>query len=942
MTNLLASMENKKHGNIVIKGARVHNLKNINLEIPRNKFIVVTGLSGSGKSSLAFDTIYAEGQRRYVESLSSYARQFLGRMNKPEADLIQGIPPAIAIEQKVNTRNPRSTVGTSTEIYDYLKLLFSRAGQTISPISGIEVKKDQVSDVADFIGSYPEKTKFILSCPLFIEQDTGLNEQLNQLIKEGFSRIIMQEEVVNIQELIDDPSLLKTEKNPGILIDRGIVSLEKDAMSRYKDSIQTAFEKGKGDCIVRIYTKNDAINRTFNNRFEADGMSFEEPGPHMFSFNNPLGACPKCEGYGKVIGIDEDLVIPNKHLSVFDDAVQCWKGEKLSEWKNALIYQAEKFNFPIHKPYYLLSDEQKDLLWNGNTYIKGINSFFDYLEEKKYKIHYRVMLSRYRGKTICPECKGSRLKKEAGWVKINGYSIQDLVLMPINQLQVLVKNLKLNEHQQSVSKRILLEINNRIEFLIHVGLSYLTLNRLSSSLSGGESQRINLATSLGSSLVGSIYILDEPSIGLHPRDTNKLIRVLRKLQKIGNTVLVVEHEEEIIRAADQLIDIGPEAGRFGGEIVFQGTHEELIKRGTSLTAKYLTNQEQIPIPEFRRKWTNYLEVIGARENNLKNLSVKIPLNVMTVVTGVSGSGKSSLIRNILYPALAKKITGYGENAGKHDELRGDYKMIKNVEIVDQNPIGKSSRSNPATYLKAYDEIRKLYSLQQHAVHNGFKASHFSFNIAGGRCEECQGEGTIKVEMQFMADVYLQCEHCEGKRFKEEILEVKFNNKNIFEILEMPIDEAIDFFNQSKDSVAKKIVSKLQPLQDVGLGYVKLGQSSNTLSGGESQRIKLASFLSKDNKTENQLFIFDEPSTGLHFHDIRKLLDAFNALIKKGHSIVIIEHNSEIIKSADWIIDLGPEGGSEGGEIIFEGLPEGIINCKASYTGKYLKEKFERN
>lgn len=930
----------KSSENIVIKGARVHNLKNVSVNIPRNKFIVITGLSGSGKSSLAFDTIYAEGQRRYVESLSSYARQFLGRMNKPEADLIQGIPPAIAIEQKVNTRNPRSTVGTSTEIYDYLKLLFARIGKTISPISQKEVKKDSVTSVVNEIIKRKENTKFIIASPLIINQEYGLKEQLENLIKEGYNRVDLKGELINLEDLLNDSKALNTKDQPLLVIDRASVKLDEDSISRFGDSVQTAFNKGEGKCFLKFIDKEKEKIYSYSNKFEADGMEFEEPSVHMFSFNNPLGACPLCEGYGKIIGIDEDLVIPNKSLSVYQDAIVCWKGEKMGEWKNKLVFAADKFDFPIHRPYYELSPEDKILLWTGNKHFKGLNAFFKHLDEKKYKIHYRIMLSRYRGKTTCTECNGSRLKKEAGYVKVNGISIQEIVLWPITELRKFFETIKLSEYDSKVAGRVLTEINNRLDFLTNVGLGYLTLNRLSATLSGGESQRINLATSLGSSLVGSLYILDEPSIGLHPRDTNRLISVLKNLKHIGNTVIVVEHEEEIIRAADEIIDIGPLAGRFGGEIVFQGDHLQLLKSTKSLTAKYLNEELKIEVPATRRKWNNYIEIIGARENNLKNINVKIPLNIMTSITGVSGSGKSSLIRSILYPGIKKILEGYGDKTGLHDAILGDFKLISNVEIVDQNPIGKSSRSNPATYLKAYDEIRKLFASQIHSTHNGFKASHFSFNIAGGRCEECQGDGTIKVEMQFMADVYLKCESCDGKRFKDEILEVRYKEKNIFDVLEMSVSEALLFFGESKGSMEKKICTKLQPLDDVGLGYVKLGQASSTLSGGESQRIKLASFLSKDNKTANQLFIFDEPTTGLHFHDISKLLAAFNALINKGHSIVIIEHNVEVIKSSDWVIDLGPEGGDLGGELLFEGTPEDLAKVEKSYTGQYLKGKLK--
>ncbi|MDP3915086.1 MAG: excinuclease ABC subunit UvrA [Bacteroidota bacterium] len=923
---------------IQIKGARVHNLKNIDLKIHRNKLIVISGLSGSGKSSLAFDTLYAEGQRRYVESLSSYARQFLGRINKPEVDYIKGIPPAIAIEQKVNTRNPRSTVGTSTEIYDYLKLLFARIGQTISPISGKEVKQHHVSDVTNFIQSFPENTRFLIGSPLKLKNGRTMLQEAELLLQQGFSRLEIDNEILKIDELLKENKEVKCgDSNCNIVIDRATVSDEEDNLSRIADSVQTAFFEGHGECVVKIYAGTEVKEEHFSNLFEADGIEFEEPSVHMFSFNNPLGACKTCEGYGKVIGIDEDLVIPNKSLSIYQEAIACWKGDKMKEWKDELVNSAEKFNFPIHKPFYDLSDEQRNLLWIGNKHFQGLNQFFKMLEENTYKIQYRVMLSRYRGKTSCPDCLGTRLKKEAGYVKVGGISIQDLVLLPINELTVFFANLKLTEYETKVAERILTEINNRLDFLNDVGLGYLSLNRLSSSLSGGESQRINLATSLGSSLVGSMYILDEPSIGLHSRDTARLIRVLRKLQKLGNTVLVVEHDEEIIRSADEIIDIGPLAGRLGGEVVFQGTHEELESSSESMTAKYLTGREKIDIPLTRRKWNNYIEITGARENNLKNVSVKFPLNTICVVTGVSGSGKSSLVSKVLYPALAKMFGGFSEKTGQHDQIRGDINLITSIEFVDQNPIGKSSRSNPVTYLKVYDEIRKLYSELQSSKFNGFKPSHFSFNIEGGRCEECQGEGEITVEMQFMADVHLVCESCKGKRFRDEILEITFEGKNIFDILDLTVNEAIDFFGSQKSTSAKKIARLLKPLQDVGLGYVKLGQSSSTLSGGESQRIKLASFLAKE-KGSPSLFIFDEPTTGLHFHDICKLLDSFNALIARGHSIIIIEHNLDVIKCADWVIDIGPEGGKDGGRIIFEGIPEDLVNIQESYTGAALKEK----
>jgi excinuclease ABC subunit A len=927
---------------IQIKGARVHNLKNIDLNIARNKFIVISGLSGSGKSSLAFDTLYAEGQRRYVESLSSYARQFLGRINKPEVDYIKGIPPAIAIEQKVNTRNPRSTVGTSTEIYDYMKLLFARIGKTISPISGKEVKQHHVSDVINYIQSFPENTRFMIGSPLKFKKERNLLQEAELLLQQGFTRLEINGEVRKIDELLKENSQEHCKDQSCIIvIDRATVLNDEDNLSRIADSVQTAFFEGHGECIIKMYVGAEVQEEHFSNLFEADGIEFEEPSVHMFSFNNPIGACKLCEGYGKVIGIDEDLVIPNKSLSIYQDAVACWKGDKMKEWKDELVYAAEKFSFPIHKPFYELSEEQRQLLWTGNKHFQGLNQFFKMLEENVYKIQYRVMLSRYRGKTVCPDCRGTRLKKEAMYVKVGDKSVQDLVLLPIDELQEFFQKLKLTDHETQIAERILTEINNRLDFLTDVGLGYLTLNRLSSTLSGGESQRINLATSLGSSLVGSMYILDEPSIGLHSRDTARLIRVLRKLQKLGNTVLVVEHDEEIIRSADEIIDIGPLAGRLGGEVVFQGTHEQMESSSESMTAKYLTGRENIDVPHTRRKWSNFIEITGARENNLKNVDVKFPLNTICVVTGVSGSGKSSLVSKILHPAIAKMFGGFSEKTGQHDMIRGDLNLITSVEFVDQNPIGKSSRSNPVTYLKVYDEIRKLYSELQSSKFSGFKPSHFSFNIEGGRCEECQGEGEITVEMQFMADIHLVCESCKGKRFRDEILEITCEEKNIYDILDLTVDEAIDFFGSHKSTSAKKIAKLLKPLQDVGLGYVKLGQSSSTLSGGESQRIKLASFLAKE-KGSPSLFIFDEPTTGLHFHDIRKLLDSFNALIARGHSIIIIEHNLDVIKCADWVIDIGPEGGKDGGRILFEGKPEDLINIPESYTGAALKEKLPVN
>ncbi len=922
---------------IEIKNARVHNLKNISLKIPLNKFIVVTGVSGSGKSSLAFDTLFAEGQRRYVESLSSYARQFLGRINKPEVDFIKGIPPAIAIEQKVNTRNPRSTVGTSTEIYDYLKLFYARIGKTISPVTGEIVKRESVSDVLDYINSFDKETRIIIAAPLLPKNGRTMLQEAELLMQQGFTRLETNNEILKIDELLKTGTDKFCNGTCNIVIDRVSVEPDEDTQSRMADSVQTSFFEGRGECIIKVFLADKVVSRSFSNLFETDGMEFEVPTVHMFSFNNPVGACPTCEGYGKVIGIDEDLVIPNKSLSIYQEAVACWKGEKMSEWKDELVYAADKFNFPIHKPFYELTDAQKFLVWTGNKHFQGLNQFFKMLEENSYKIQYRVMLSRYRGKTTCPDCKGSRLKKEAGYVKIADKSLQELVLMPVSELKTFFAEIKLSSHDLEISKRILIEIASRLNFLCDVGLGYLTLNRLSSTLSGGESQRINLATSLGSSLVGSLYILDEPSIGLHSRDSERLIKVLRQLQKIGNTVLVVEHDEEMIRAADEIIDIGPLAGVHGGEVVFQGNHTELQTKPESLTTKYLSGVEKIEVPKQRRKWTNFIEVLGARENNLKNLTVKFPLNVLTVVTGVSGSGKSSLVTKILTPALTKILGGYGERTGHHDAILGDYKQITALEYIDQNPIGKSSRSNPVTYLKAYDEIRKLYSEQQTAKMQGLKPSHFSFNVDGGRCDECQGEGTIKVEMQFLADVYLICESCNGKRFKEDILDVRYQEKNIDDILNLTVNQAIELFSIGKSSTEKKITKRLQPLQDVGLGYIKLGQSSSTLSGGESQRVKLASFLALE-KDSPTLFVFDEPTTGLHFHDIRKLLDSFNALISRGHSIIIIEHNLEIIKSADWVIDLGPEGGDKGGELIFEGVPEELVKIDKSYTGIALKGK----
>jgi excinuclease ABC subunit A len=928
---------------ILIKGAKVHNLKNIDLDIERDKFIVITGLSGSGKSSLAFDTIYAEGQRRYIESLSSYARQFLGRIKKPEVDYIKGLPPAIAIEQKVNTRNPRSTVGTSTEIYDYFKLLFARIGKTYSPISGKEVKRHSVTDVVEYISNLDSKAKVLILTPIIIPKDRFLNEQLNLILQQGYSRIEVYKnkisEIYKIDEVLKNFKLVDKYDDLNILIDRVKPDKSEDSLSRIADSVQTAFFESKGNCKLKIICEDSYKIAEFSNKFEEDGIDFEIPTVHTFTFNSPAGACKRCEGFGKIIGIDEELVVPNKSLSIYEEAIACWKGEKMSWFKDQFVMIANSIDFPIHKPYNQLSDKENDKLWNGNSTYSGINDFFEQIEKETHKIQYRVMLSRYRGKTVCPECKGSRLKKEASYIKVGEKSIQDLVLMQLEDLIGFFKTLKLNEYEEKISKRILIEINNRIEYLINVGLGYLTLNRLSSTLSGGESQRINLATSLGSSLVGSAYILDEPSIGLHSKDSEKLINVLKQLKDLGNTVIVVEHDEEMIRAAEDIIDIGPLAGTQGGNVVFQGNHKQLLN-SDSLTAKYLTGKLQIEVPKNRRKPSKSkgsIEIKGARENNLKNINTTFHLGLMTVVTGVSGSGKSSLIRDVFLSALRRQFDIYGDKLGKFDSITGDFIKLQHVEFVDQNPIGRSSRSNPVTYIKAYDDIRKLFSEQQASLISGFKPAHFSFNVDGGRCEECQGEGIINVEMQFMADVTLICESCGGHRFKEEILEVKFLGRNIFDVLEMTIDEALVFFN-GKSTTEKKIAKKLQVLVDVGLGYVRLGQSSSTLSGGESQRIKLASFLVTENTTKSTLFIFDEPTTGLHFHDIKKLLDAFNALLDRGHTVIIIEHNMEIIKSADWVIDLGPEGGEKGGHIIFEGTPEDLVKCKKSYTGKYLKEK----
>ena len=925
---------------IHIQGAKVNNLKNISLHIPKNKLVVITGVSGSGKSSLAFDTLYAEGQRRYVESLSSYARQFLGRMNKPDVDYIKGISPAIAIEQKVNSRNPRSTVGTTTEIYEYLKLLFARIGKTYSPLSGKLVKRHRVGDVVNFVLSLPVESQILVLSPLILPPKRTIVQQLGILMQQGFSRCMMGSEVKRIEEAIENKAIRKADE-VFIVIDRLIVNAnDSDLAARIADSVQTAFYEGKDQCLIDYKTPERQGRELFSSSFTADGIQFEEPSVNMFTFNNPYGACKRCEGFGSIIGIDEDLVIPNKGLSVYEGAIACWKGEKMGEWKDQLIRTAPKFDFPVHKPYYALSSEQKQMLWTGNAYFKGLNDFFQELEEQTYKIQYRVMLSRYRGKTLCPECNGTRLRKDANYVKVAGKSISELVLMPLDQLYNFFSEIELDETDRQIAKRLLNEITNRIQFLLDVGLSYLTLNRLSNSLSGGESQRINLATSLGSSLVGSTYILDEPSIGLHSRDTQRLIKVLRKLRDIGNTVIVVEHDEEIMLAADQIIDIGPEAGRLGGELIFQGSSKEIMHHPISLTGKYLSGKLYIPVPAHRRGWHNYIEIKGASQHNLKQIDVKFPLNVLTIISGVSGSGKSSLVRSILFPALRKHLGGYAEKTGSYGTLEGDLNNIGSVEMIDQNPIGRSSRSNPVTYVKAYDDIRQLFADQKLAKVRFYKPGFFSFNVPGGRCDQCEGEGTVKVEMQFMADVYLVCEACGGKRFKEEVLDIRFEGKNIADVLDMTINEAIEFFGQANKSKAQcnKIVTKLHPLQDVGLGYLKLGQSSSTLSGGEAQRIKLAFFLSKGTTEQPTLFIFDEPTTGLHFHDINKLLIAFQALIENGHSVLVIEHHPDIIKSADWIIELGPEGGINGGHLIFEGTPETLSMKNNTHTAHAIQLK----
>lgn len=923
----ISTLEPRKH--ILIKGAQLHNLKNIDVVIPRNQLVVVTGLSGSGKSSLAFDTLYAEGQRRYVESLSSYARQFLGRFDKPKVEYIKGIAPAVAIEQKVNTTNARSTVGTSTEIYDYLKLLFARIGKTYSPVSGDEVKKHTVTDVIETVKSLQPESKWLLLAPIHLENGRKLEDKLKVLLQQGFARILVGKKMIRLDE-IDQHSL--DNQDILLIIDRIVVKEDEEFFNRLADAVQTAFFEGKGTCCLQELETEK--RHTFNNNFEHDGISFLEPNIHLFSFNNPYGACPVCEGYGNIIGIDEELVIPNTALSVYENAIFPWKGESMGWYQNQLVNNAYKFDFPIHKPYFQLTDEQKQLIWNGNKYFTGLNAFFQELEEKNYKIQNRVMLSRYRGKTKCPTCKGKRLRAEANYVKVGTKTLSELVDMPVKNLINHFKNLELSEYDAKVAKRLLLEINNRLHFLSEVGLDYLTLNRNSSTLSGGESQRINLATSLGSSLVGSMYILDEPSIGLHPKDTHRLINVLKNLRDLGNTVIIVEHDEDIMKAADRIIDIGPEAGTYGGELVAEGTFKEILK-SESLTAQYLNGKMKIDVPKNRRKFKNHIDIIGARENNLKNIDVKFPLDCLTVITGVSGSGKSTLVKKILYPALQKKLEGVGEKPGQFTELRGNFSHIKNVEYIDQNPIGRSSRSNPVTYTKAYDDIRDLFAKQKLSKIRNYQPKHFSFNVDGGRCETCKGDGEVTIEMQFMADVHLECETCNGKRFKKEILEVLFENKNIDDILTMTVDDAVAFFKTHNQT---KIIQKLQPLQDVGLGYVQLGQSSSTLSGGEAQRIKLASFLTKGNTKDKVLFVFDEPTTGLHFHDIKKLLASFEALIEKGHSIIVIEHNLDLIKCADYIIDIGPEGGENGGQLMAFGSPEEIVKNPKSVTGIYLKEK----
>ncbi|GAB5522656.1 MAG: excinuclease ABC subunit UvrA [Roseivirga sp.] len=914
---------------IIIKGARVNNLKSLSVAIPRYKLVVITGLSGSGKSSLAFDTLFAEGQRMYVESLSSYARQFLGRMEKPEVDYIKGVSPAIAIEQKVSTRNPRSTVGTSTEIYDYLKLLFARIGKTYSPLSGEEVKRDTVTSIVEFLMGKEEGTRCMILCPLQRKEDRTLEQELNVLLQKGYTRVLSDGNPFFIEDLLESKEELSGDLE--ILIDRGVVQYEESMQFRFADSVQTALFEGEGDCTIEIPSEG---RFAFSDRFEADGMLFEEPSVNLFTFNNPYGACKRCEGFGRILGIDPDLVIPDKSLSVYEGAIAPWRSETMKKWLEPLLKHGIEFDFPIHRTFAELTPEEQELLWTGNKYFKGINQFFKFLESKTHKIQYRVMLSRYRGRTDCPECKGTRLRKDASYVKVEGRSITDLVLLPVKRSLEFFENLQMTETEEKVARRLLKEIQNRLEYLNRVGLGYLTLNRLTSTLSGGEYQRIKLATSLGSALVGSMYILDEPSIGLHPRDTDRLISVLKSLRDLGNTVVVVEHEEKVMQSADQIIDIGPDAGSHGGELVFQGPLEDLMKDGSTYTAKYLNGTERLEIPAQRRKWRDSLLIKGARENNLKNINVEIPLGVLSVITGVSGSGKSTLVKKLLYPSLGKMLGTVGDQTGRFDGLEGATKKVTQIEFVDQNPIGKSSRSNPVTYVKAYDAIRSLFSNQPLAKQRGYKPAFFSFNVDGGRCETCQGEGVVKIEMQFMADIHLTCESCGGDRFKHEILEIKYNDKSIAEVLEMTVDDAIEFFAKEKS-----VYNKLRPLQEVGLGYIRLGQSSNSLSGGEAQRVKLAFYLGKgkSNSRDHILFIFDEPTTGLHFHDISKLMGAINALIEQGNSVLIIEHNTEVIKCADWVLDLGPEGGEEGGYLNFAGTPEEMVKLTDNYTAQYLKE-----
>lgn len=926
---------------ILIKGARQHNLKNIDVAIPRNKLVVITGLSGSGKSSLAFDTLYAEGQRRYVESLSSYARQFLGRMTKPDVDFIQGIAPAIAIEQKVNTRNPRSTVGTASEVYEYLKLLFARAGKTYSPVSGQLVRRDRVSDVTDFIAGLPPGFRCMVFAEVHAASPGEWENRLSTFMQQGFTRLSINGEIRRIEDIRATQKTISKEDEILLVIDRFETGqTDNEFLARVADSVETAFYEGNGACLVRYLNDEQQQSITFSNRYEADGMTFEEPSVNLFTFNNPYGACKTCEGFGSVIGIDPDLVIPDKGLSVYEECVAPWKGEKMGEWRSLFIQHAHKAGFPIHRPYFELDENHLKLLWEGGNGLAGINDFFKMVEENLYKIQYRVMLSRYRGKTRCPECQGTRLRKDAAWVKVSGHAITDLVQLPVKGLLVAFRKLELNDQEYQTAKRLLIEITTRLQVMADVGLDYLTLNRLSNTLSGGESQRLNLATAIGSNLTGSMYILDEPSIGLHPRDTQRLITVLKNLRDIGNTVIVVEHDEEIIHAADQIIDIGPLAGQEGGRLVFQGTYNDLLTKGQTLTADYLTGRRSIGIPARRKPWKDFVAVAGATENNLKNIDVKFPLGILTVVTGVSGSGKTTLVKNILYPALRKMYDNTGDRTGQYLRLYGDYKRLETVEMVDQNPIGRSTRSNPATYSGAYDEIRNLFSLQPLSKLRGYKPGFFSFNIEGGRCDECEGEGRVKIEMQFMADLYLTCNSCKGQRFKDEVLDIKVNELNINEILNLTIDQAIDFFGNAgaAQDAGHRIVSRLKPLQDVGLGYLKLGQSSSTLSGGEAQRVKLAFFIARANHEKKTLFIFDEPTTGLHFHDISKLMEAFRALLNHGHTLIVIEHNPEVIKSADWIIDLGPEGGDAGGQVVFEGTPEELVRHGNSHTARFLASK----